>query len=151
MSMGLYDDLTARREAARKNHDTATLDSVQNVLAAVKNEQINRGQPLSDSDIQAVIARQVKQLKDALTDFVAANRSDLIDKTNTEIKLLESFLPVALSDDELESIAHEVLKGLGNVTERDLGRAVGAVMAQVKGRADGARVKTLVTKLVTGS
>lgn len=147
----LYDDLTARRESARKSHDSATLDCVQNVISAVKNEQINQSKVLTDDEVQVIIARQVKQLKDALTDFVTANRTDLIDKTNTEIKLLESFLPEQLSDEELKTIAREVIAGLGTLTERDLGRAVGAIMPKVKGKADGVRVRTLVSQLISGS
>ncbi|OGH64174.1 MAG: hypothetical protein A2821_04135 [Candidatus Magasanikbacteria bacterium RIFCSPHIGHO2_01_FULL_41_23] len=148
--MGLYDDLTACREVARKNHDSPTLDSVQNVISAVKNEQINQGKILSDDEIQIIIARQVKQLKDALLDFVKANRSDLIDKTNIEIKLLESFLPQQLTDEEITTIARQVVLGLGTLTEKDLGRALGAVMPMVKGRADGTRVRAIVGQLISG-
>ena len=149
--MGLYDDLLGCREAARKNHDSATLDTVQNIISAVKNEQINQSKVLTDEEVQSVIARHVKQLKDALTDFVSANRTDLIDKTNTEIKLLESFLPAQFSDSELETIVRELLAGLGTITERDLGRAVGAIMPKVKGRADGARVRVMISQLIAGS
>jgi uncharacterized protein YqeY len=149
--MGLYQEVLSRREAARKNHDSATLDCVQNIISAVKNEQINQGKELSDEEIQTVIGRQVKQLKDALTDFTAANRADLIAKTNTEIQLLESFLPEQLDDAALRVIVQEVLAGLGPLTPRDLGRALGAVMPKVKGQADGARVRAFVSQLISGS
>lgn len=151
IARGLYDDLIAQRESARKNHDSATLDGVQNIISAIKNEQINQSKTLSDDEVQSIIARQVKQLKDALTDFVKANRTDLIDKTNTEIKLLESFLPAQLSDEEIKTIAREVVAGLGApLTEQNIGRAVGAIMPRVKGRADGTRVRTIVSQLISG-
>lgn len=147
--MEISEALKLARETARKNHDSATLDSVQNVLSAIKNEEINVGKPLTSAEAEAIVARQVKQLIDALNDFTKAGREDLISKTNTEIKLLQSFLPEQLSDEELSQIVSTVLAPLGPLTDKDAGKATGLVMSQVKGRADGSRVRSLVLQHLT--
>lgn len=147
--MEVIESLKAGRETARKSHDSATLDSLQNVLSAIKNEEINQGKALSNTEAEAIVSRLVKQLSDALVDFTKAGRQDLIDKTNTEIKLLQTFLPEQLSDQELASIVTEVLSGLGDLTEKDSGKATGAVMNRVKGRADGGRVRAEILKQLT--
>lgn len=148
--MEIVEALKAARETARKSHDSVTLDSLQNVLAAIKNEEINHGKTVTGTDAEAIVARQVKQLFDALGDFTKAGRQDLIDKTNTEIKLLTSFLPEQLSDEELASIVKEVLATLGPLTAKDSGKATGAVMGRVKGKADGSRVRTEILKQLGG-
>lgn len=140
--------LKTARENARKNHDSAVLDTVQGVLSAIKNEEINRGTALSDAEAEAVIAKQVKQLSDALVDFTKAARIDLVEKTNTEIKLLQSFLPEQMSDAELANVVAEVLAGMGELTEKDSGKATGAVMSRVKGKADGNRVRAQILQQI---
>ena len=140
--------LKTARENARKNHDSATLDTLQGVLSAIKNEEINRGVVLSDAEVEAVIAKQVKQLSDALVDFTKAARVDLVEKTNTEIKLLQSFLPEQMSAAELANVVAEVLAGMGTLTEKDSGKATGAVMNRVKGKADGGRVRAEILQQI---
>lgn len=148
--MSLVEQLQAMRLAARKEHDSETLDSVQNVLAAIKNEEINQGITLSDDQVEALIARLVKQLKDALADFTAASRTDLITKTNTEIELLQGFLPQQLSDIEIDAVITGVLSEVDQETRANSGKVVGAVMAKVKGRADGATVRERVLARLSG-
>lgn len=148
--MSLYDDLTLRREAARRSHDSATLDALQMILSAAKNEQITLGHVLTDEELQAVIGRQVKQLKDARNDFVAGGRNDLIAKTDQEISLLEQFLPQQLSEDALTNIVSEVMGTFGEtVSAKDAGQIMGKVMARVKGQADGNRVREIVNRLIS--
>lgn len=140
--------LKTARENARKNHDSAVLDTVQGVLSSIKNEEIDRGTVLSDTEAEAVIAKQVKQLSDALVDFTKAARIDLVEKTNTEIKLLQSFLPEQMSDAELANVVAEVLAGMGALTEKDSGKATGAVLSRVKGKADGNRVRAQILQQI---
>lgn len=148
--MSLIERLQTLRLEARKEHKTETLDSIQNVLAAVKNEEINQGITLTDAQVEALIARLVKQLKDALADFTTAGRTDLVSKTNTEIELLQSFLPQQLSDLEIDAVITGVLDEIDPETRANSGKVVGAVMAKVKGKADGAKVRERVLARLSG-
>lgn len=148
--MSLVEQLQAMRLTARKEHNSETLDSLQNVLAAVKNEEINQKITLNDAQVEALIARLVKQLKDALADFTTAGRTDLVTKTNTEIELLQSFLPQQLSDVEIDAVITGVLSEVDQETRANSGKVVGAVMAKVKGRADGSTVRERVLARLSG-
>ncbi len=148
--MSLVEQLQAMRLTARKEHNSETLDSLQNVLAAVKNDEINQGITLNDAQVEALIARLVKQLKDALADFTTAGRTDLVTKTNTEIELLQSFLPQQLTDVEIDAVITGVLSEVDQETRANSGKVVGAVMAKVKGRADGSTVRERVLARLSG-
>lgn len=145
--MSLLEKLTADQQAARRSHDEATLGTLQLVLAALKNERITLGRELTDADGEQIIRRQVKQLRDANQDFVRAGRTDLSGKTEQEIKVLEAYLPQALSEAELSAIVDEVLGQAG--PNPNIGQLTGQVMAKVKGRADGAQVRNLLSKRLT--
>lgn len=133
---------------ARKSQDAETLSILQVALAALKNEKIKKGGALEDAEVQAQLARLVKQLQDALQDFEKASRKDLIKKTEKEISILKAYLPEQLSDDELRNIVHAVVSKGSFKSPGDLGKAIGAVMPEVKGRADGVRVKKMVSELL---
>lgn len=133
---------------ARKSQDAETLSILQVALAALKNEKIKKGGVLEDVEVEAQLARLVKQLQDALQDFEKASRKDLIQKTEKEISILKAYLPEQLSDDELRDIVRAVVGKGSFKSSGDLGKAIGAVMPEVKGRADGARVKKMVSELM---
>lgn len=132
---------------AMKQKDAEKLSTVRMIMAAIKNTEIDQGGVLTDEQIQETIAKQVKQLQDAMKDFSAGGRTDLVEQTQKEVAYLSSFLPAQLSDEELETIAKEVLKTLGTTSKQDFGKIMGAVMAAVKGQADGNRVREVVNRL----
>lgn len=145
--MTLREQLVDEQKTAMKEKNAETLSTIRMVLAAVKNTEIDRGSVLSDVEIQEVIARQVKQLHDALKDFTAGGREDLMEKTNKELALLARYLPQQLSDAELETIVSSVMTILGTKSKQDFGKIMGAVTKETKGRADGNRVKQVVERL----
>lgn len=146
--MSLFEQLQSDQIVARKGRDSARLSILQVVLSAIKNEKISRGRELTDNEAQAVIASQIKQLRDALGDFASGGRQDLIDKTQGEIVALESYLPVQLSDDELKIIAQKVITEINAKISADIGKVMGRVMSEVKGKADGNRVRKVVSQLL---
>ncbi len=149
--MSLHDKLTQAHTEARKTKDQAALSIFQVLLSAVKNEQIKKGAEaeLSDSEVESVLARQVKQLRDAFVDFESAGRDELVKKTQKEIELLESYLPEQISDQELEKILKKHIEESGTSDVSGLGKLMGSVMPEVKGKADGQRVRTIASKLLS--
>src|SRR3990167_2944276 len=135
--------LEAQKEAMKKR-DAETLSILRVLSSAAKNEQIEKQRELTDAEVQQVIARQVKQLKDALSDFEKARRTDLVDKTKKEVALLSAYLPQQLSDEELKAVIMLVVE-TNKGTEP--GRIMGPVMKEVAGRADGSRVKAMLETL----
>lgn len=142
--MSLHDDVSVAQTQAMKDRRKEDLATLRLLTTALKNEQIAKGASLTDADAQAVIKRQMKQLKDALVDFQNAGRDDLITQSEKEIALVATFLPAELSDDALREIVDHAMAALSEEDKANTGRVMGAVMKAVAGRADGIRVRTLV-------
>ena len=142
--MAMRDDILAAQKTALKDGNSEELSVLRFLWSAVRNEEIDKKKDLNDAEIQQIVARQIKQLKDVLQDFTASNRQDLVDKNKMEIDLLEKYLPAQMSDDELQKIVEQTIGGMGAVTAGDTGKIIGAVMKQVAGRADGGRVREMV-------
>lgn len=143
--MTLLETLTAAQKEAMKAKDQQTLSTLRMVLAAIKNVQIDAPETLTDEQIQDVIRRQVKQLLDAKQDFEKGGRTDLIEQTEKEVAILEAYLPAQLSEDE---IRNRITVILGDKKDMQMGPAVGLVMKELKGIADGATVKKIVGEIL---
>lgn len=146
--MSLRDEIQSRQHAALKAGETAAVSTLRLLWSAIRNEEINVQHPLADAEVQAVAARQVKQLADALADYQKGGRADLAAPAKAEIELLSAYLPAQLSADELNALAARVVGELGAKGSADIGRVMAAVMKEVKGRADGNQVRAIVARLL---
>lgn len=142
--MSLTSKITSDLMAAMKARDQERLDALRMVQAAFKNAQIDLGHELSDDEAIKVISRLIKQRREAAEQYRAGGRAELADKEAAEAKLLASYLPQQISDDELKKIVEEVITQIGATGPADAGRVIGAVIARVKGSADGNRVAAIV-------
>ncbi|MFH1947324.1 MAG: GatB/YqeY domain-containing protein [Candidatus Magasanikbacteria bacterium] len=148
--MSLRGEIVKQQTEALKSRSELRLSVLRMVWSAVRNAEIDKKSELNDEEIQQLIARQIKQLKDALKDFNSAGREDLINKTESELKILEEFVPKQMSDEILEGIVHEKIAELGATTAGDVGKVMGAVMSVAKGQADGGRVREMVMRFLGG-
>lgn len=103
-----------------------------------------KGGELSDADIISVIQREVKKRKEAAGGFRSGGREDAAQKEEAEAKILESYLPEQLSNEELTEIVLGAIKEVGATQISDMGKVIGVVMGKVSGRADGGRVSGIV-------
>lgn len=138
--------ITEDMKNAMRAKDMLTLNTVRYIMSAIKNWEIDNGLP-TDEDVVKVIAKEVKQMKDAITEFTAGGRMDLVDEENKKIAVLQKYLPKQLSPEELEKTVKEVMAELG---ESDFGKTMKAVMAKVQGQADGGSVSAMIKKLMNG-
>lgn len=132
---------------AMKAKNEAVVSTLRLARSSFKNKQIDLGHELTDEEAAGVLRTLVKQYRDALTDFQAAGRADLVEKQSAEIELLERYLPAGISEAEIEEIAKKVITDNG-AAGKDFGRLMGAVMKDVAGRADGNTVRTVVQRLL---
>lgn len=145
VSMSLQNDIEARLKQAMKAKDAEALSVFRMLRASLKNTEIEKGKAdLSDEEVVEVVAREIKKMKDSLSDFEKAERSDLAEKARKEIEIVSEFMPEQLSDDEIRSVVSEKAESLGVSSPSDFGRLMGEVMKEVKGRADGGRVTAMV-------
>lgn len=146
--MSLTSDIQAAIITAMKAKDKETLSVLRMTKAAISNKQIELGHDLSDDETLAVLASEVKSRNDSITDFKKGKRQDLVEKTENEIKVLAKYMPVQLTEAELDNLVSQTIQQLNATGLRDMGKVMGALSAKTKGRADGAKVASLVkTKL----
>lgn len=134
---------------AMKNKDAETTSALRMLIAALRNKEITLrkdGQAeLSEEQVLEAISSEIKKRRDSALAYDQGGRQDLADKENSEIKILEKYLPEQMSGEELEKIVREITSSSAD----NFGKIMGLVMARVKGRADGARVGELVKKVLS--
>ena len=131
--------------------DTVKLTVLRGLISAFTNESVAKGKTpqdeLPDEDAIAVIKRAVKQRKDSVDQFTKGNRLDLVANEEAELKILETFLPQSMSKEEIKKIA-VTKKAELNVTDKaGMGKFMGMLMKEFKGKADGNDVKEVVESL----
>jgi len=129
-------ELMGKLKTAMKARDSIRVSTLRYLLSEVKNTEIDEGD-LSEERILKLIAKQVKQMKEALENFKAAGNTEVVEEENKKIAILEEFLPAQLSDEAIVKIVSEVIS---QTEERNMGKLMGMVMAKVDGQADGGRV-----------
>lgn len=132
---------------AMKSKDELTLSVMRLVRSALKNKQIELARELKDEDAHAVLKTMIKQYQDALVDFQAAGRQDLLERQQKEIDIIVRYLPPSMPAEELEKVVVEAIK---SSRATDMGKAMGAAMKAVAGRADGNEVRAIVQRHLSG-
>lgn len=141
--MSLIDRIKKDTFIALKEKDQDKAGILQIVSAELKNEEIEKGD-LSEEQQVAVVRSQVKKLNDSIEQFKKGGRRDLADRDMRQKEILEKYLPSLMSTDEIKSIVSEVISETGAKSMSDMGKVMGAVMPQLKGKADGSDVKAVV-------
>jgi uncharacterized protein YqeY len=149
--MSIAETIAADVTLAMKNKDELELSTLRLVRSALKNKEIELGRPLEDEDVLAVLKMTKKQYQDALSDFEKGGRADLAERQKSEIAVVERYLPAAMSAEELERIVTEAVKASGVSDPKAFGKAMGAAMKAVEGRAEGDAVRAIVQRLLTPS
>ena len=147
--MSLKGQLMSDFKDAMKAKDEIRKNTISFARAAVKQYEIDNRKELDDEGIVAILAKQVKMRKDALSDFEKAGRMDLADAYKQEIEVLQKYLPAQLSADEIRDIVKATAADLGIENgKQNMGKLMGAVMGKVKGVADGNDVRKIIEEFL---
>jgi uncharacterized protein len=136
----LEDELTV----AMKERDASRRDALRLILSSLRSAEKELQRPLSDDEELQVLQRERKRRLESIEAFESAGRAEQAAKEQSELEVLEEFMPEPLSDDELEQIVDDAIAEVGATSMRDLGRVMADVMPQIAGRADGSAVSQLV-------
>lgn len=129
--------------------DEVRLTVLRSIQATITNEIIaKKATELLDEDVLTIIRRSVKQHKDSIDQFTKGNRMDLVQNEQAELTVLEEFLPTMMSREEIKKIAEKKKAELGITDKSKAGMLTGALMKDLKGRADGSDVKSIVEELL---
>jgi uncharacterized protein len=137
------------RDAIRRRDETAR-NAIRLLLTALKVKEKEVKRLPNEAEIQQAIASQIKQRKDAAEQYGSAGRVDLAGLEEDEIRVLQGFLPTALSAEALGQLIDDVIAETGALTARDFGVAMKVIMPKVAGRADGKLVNELVRRRLSG-
>ncbi len=142
--MSINDELQAALKNAMRAHDDLRRDTLRMAISATYNAEKAARRPLTDDETIGVLAREVKTRRESIEAYQAAGRPDLAEKERQEAAILAEFLPAALSEDEIRALVLAAIAQTGAATPKDMGRVMGIVAPQTKGRADGKVVSGIV-------
>lgn len=134
-------------KSAMKEGDVEKRDTLRMLDSMIKNTEIEkkkREEGLSDEEIQEVVARAIKQRKDAISQYESGGRGDLAEKEKNEVAILSAYMPEQLSEDEVRKIVKETIIESGATSSSDMGKVMGLSMTKLKGKTDGQVVKRIV-------
>ncbi len=141
----IRETLDSDLKEAMRNKEALKRTVLRTMLSEIRNAEINSQTTLDDEGIISVLTKQVQQRKDSVEAYEAANRQDLVAKESEEINIISVYLPEQLPQEEIEQIIDSAISQSGASSLDDMGKIMGLVMPQVRGRADGKIVNTIVT------
>lgn len=142
--MALIDTLKEEQKLAMKAKDKARLGTIRLALSAIKQREVDEQITLTDDDIIAVLTKMVKQRRDSVAQYEAANRQDLADVETAEITVLEEFMPQPLTEEEVAALIEHALAESEAAGMQDMGKVMAILKPQIQGRADMGKVSGLV-------
>lgn len=142
--MTLKERIQSDMKSAMKAGDKERLRVIRMLLAAIKQIEVDERREPDDAAVIAVLTRMVKQRRDSIAQFSEGGRKDLAAREETEIGVLEDYLPEPLSDEELDTVIDEAIAQTGAAGIKDMGKVMGRVKDRVHGRADMGAVSSRV-------
>ena len=146
--MALREQLESDIKDSMRSRNQSRLETLRFLKSQIQLVEKNQLKELDEAGLLDVVAKQVKELRESLTMFEQGNRSDLAERESIALEILQEYLPEQLSQDELTNLIKKVIEEVGATTSSDKGKIMGRLMPQVKGKADGTQVNTIVTELL---
>jgi uncharacterized protein len=148
--MSLKSRIIEDMKAAMKAKEAQRLSAIRLLLAAIKQREVDERKDLSDGEVAAVIEKMIKQRRDSISQFQAANRKDLVDVETFELNLLSGYLPKQMTDAEIAEEVSVAIAQAGAKGVADMGKVMGMLKSKVAGRADLGRVSAMVKAKLAG-
>jgi uncharacterized protein YqeY len=133
---------------AMKNKDNATRDVIRLLQSAVKQVEVDSRKEVTSEEVMDILQKEAKKRRESIAEYEKGNRQDLADEEKAELVIIEKFLPKQLTADELRDVVRGVISETGATSAKDLNKVMPAVMAKVKGLADGKLVSQIVKELL---
>ncbi len=149
LSMSLKEQIKSDVKDAMRAKEVVKRDTLRNIQASIKQIEVDERRDVTDTDVEAILMKYLKQREDAKTQFSDAGRDDLVQKEEAEIAIVKSYLPEPMDDAELEAVLKEVIATVGAESMKDMGKVMGAAKAAIGSRADGGRINVMVKKLLS--
>src|SRR5512146_524231 len=143
--MTLKERITEDMKSAMRAGEKERLATIRLALAAIKQREVDERITLDDGQVLAVLEKMINQRREAITQFQAGGRADLVAKESAEVSILEGYLPARMTDADLDTLIAAAIASTGATSAKDMGKVMALVKSQAQGRADmgavSARVK----------
>jgi len=146
---GLKQKIAEDLKQSMRSGDKVKLAAVRLLLSAVKYAEMAKQAELTDADIYGVIAREIRQRHESIESFKKGNRPDLIIEEETELAVLQTYLPAQASREEIVAAAKKIITETGAQGQRDKGKVMPKLVAEFKGKADGRIINEVVSELLS--
>ena len=145
----MLDTLRKDMFEASKARDIGRADILKMAMASIKNQEVEIQRDLDDDEVIAVLRKESKKIVDSIEQFKRMGRDDLLEKEQYQFEVLESYLPQLMSRDDIEAVVEKKVADLGVSSVTEMGKVMGVVMDELKGKADGGLVKDIVQKVLS--
>jgi uncharacterized protein YqeY len=135
-------------KSAMKSKENFKRDTLRFLHAAIKQVEIDKRIELNDGDIIQIIQKSIKQRNDSISQYKEANRDELVEKEENEIKILEQYLPKQVNDEELKQIIKDIIKDVNATSKKDMKNVMSKAREILSGQADGKRISQMVGSLL---
>ncbi|WP_025870168.1 GatB/YqeY domain-containing protein [Methylobacillus glycogenes] len=142
--MSIKARITEDMKAAMRAKDSARLGAIRLLQAAIKQREVDERIELDDTQVIEAIEKMLKQRRDSISQYQAANRQDLVEVEEFEVTVLQDYLPTPLTEDEVKAILEAVVAEVGATSIKDMSKVMAAVKPQVVGRADMGKISGLI-------
>jgi uncharacterized protein len=132
-----------------RSGDKFRTETLRGLKSAIRYAEIEAGAELDEAGVTTVIIKQAKQRRDSITEFEKAGRADLVEHEANQLKILEAYLPVQLSEEEIRARAQTVINELGVTDVAGMGQVMKRLTADLKGQADGRLISQVVRQLLS--
>lgn len=149
--MSLKSELEDALKDAMRAKDKPRKSTLRMALSAVKLAEVERRDELEDEAVLRILQKEVKSRRELIEDAEKADRPDIIKEAEAEIKILEGYLPQALSSDELQTLVVEAIAEVGASAPGDMGNVMKVIIPKVAGRADGGQISQIVRDTLQNS
>jgi len=148
--MSLKNRITEDMKAAMRARDAERLSAIRMLLAAIKQREVDSRTEADDAAVLAIVEKLIKQRKDAITQFEAGGRADLVAKETAEVKVLAEYLPQQMTEAEVSAAIEAAVAELGATGPAAMGKVMGLLKPRLAGRADIGQVSALVKRRLAG-
>jgi uncharacterized protein len=146
--MSLKEQLKEDLKTAMREKEVVKRDSIRAINTMIKQIEVDERREIDDEEVIKLIQRGIKQREEAITQYSAASRDDLVQKEQEQVDIFMLYLPAQVSDEELEAGMKEIISQTGAVSMKDMGKVMGIATKKFAGVADGKRINEMVKKLL---
>ena len=142
--MSLQEQISAALKDAMRARDEVKMATLRLVLTAIKNREKEARSLLEDQEVISVITTQIKQRREAIDQYQKAGREDLAQREESELQILQGYMPEQVSEEEISNTLDEIIAEVGAVSMKDMGKVMKAAMAKLAGKAEGGAINAMV-------